>query len=187
MTCRLKVRTASRVTRQGRRARRDAVTEERDFKSRTEPREVASGLRTVPETTDSSLRKDRRIGAVRPSVGRSLPLAARGTGMTGRGCSPFFEPRAVASVPRTVAETTDSSLRKDRRIGTTRPSVGRSLPLAARGTGMTGRGCSPFFEPRAVASVPRTVAETTDSSLRKDRRIGTVRPSAGRSLPLAVL
>ena len=45
------------------------------------------------------------------------------------------------------------------------PSVGRSLPLAARGTGtrrseLPGSarcGRSPFYEPRAVASVPRTV------------------------------
>ena len=49
-------------------------------------------------------------------------------------------------------------------IGTVRPSVGRSLPLAAQKTGATcivlyqaGRSAgSPFLEPRAVASVPRT-------------------------------
>ncbi len=73
----------------------------------TEPQAVASGVRTVDRfRVHLWVRKD-SLRFQASSVGRSLTArgsknGARRSVLPGSAHSPFFEPRAVASVPRTV-------------------------------------------------------------------------------------
>ncbi len=97
-------------------------------------------------------------GTVRPSVGRSLPLAAHRQGPTAiayqanrlRPRSPFLEPRAVASVPRTVPEN----------WGSTR-ALPRTVLIAERAIAL--RLCDDGMK-RILRAVPALVVDCNDES-----------------------
>ena len=134
---------------------------------------------------------DRSDRTVRPSVGRSLPLAAHKTGtarivhfQANRSAgSRFLEPRAVASVPRTVPEIADLSLRMDR-SDRSRSTI-RCLPRSGfvQRTGRRQRSKTPLVpgnKREAAKGLARPVAASRESGESRSRLL-TGRPNRRRA------